>query len=336
MPQAATIKSLPVAFAMVKAMRAEGVEWGEGCRAGARHALAELLEGRMDQLIDQHLERMAELGQADRRNGCYRRWVDRARRHRAGGAAHPDLQRAPGGPRLRPAGEGRRPHDPGVLGARALDPQGGDRAPARPRPAGQPGPSECRRQAARCRRGGVPPPAAQGHLPRPGPGRCGAQAQDRRRRAGPAGAGRAWPAAGRKKEIIDFRLASAESAAQWEEFLGDLVGRGLTGQCLEMLCVDGGTGLLAALPTAYPEVPVQRCWAAQDPQRAQPGPQARPSGPQGQPAPDHERPDAAPGTLRRPPLRRPLEGHLSQGRGLSARRPRRPAHLRALSRPCAA
>ena len=73
MPQTATIKSLPAAFAMMKAMQAEGVEWGEDYRAGARHALAELLEGRMDQLIDQHLERMAELGQADRRNGCYRR-----------------------------------------------------------------------------------------------------------------------------------------------------------------------------------------------------------------------------------------------------------------------
>ena len=58
----------------------------------------------MDQLIDQHLERMAELGQADRRNGCYRALAaDRARRHRAGGAAHPDLQRAQGGARLCPA-----------------------------------------------------------------------------------------------------------------------------------------------------------------------------------------------------------------------------------------
>jgi transposase-like protein len=28
-----------------------------------------------------------------------------------------------------------------------------------------------------------------------------------------------------------------------------------------MVCVDGGSGLLAALPTAYPGVPVQRCWA---------------------------------------------------------------------------
>jgi transposase-like protein len=42
---------------------------------------------------------------------------------------------------------------------------------------------------------------------------------------------------------------------------GDLVRRGLVGERLEMLCVDGGAGLLAALPTAYPEVPVQRCGA---------------------------------------------------------------------------
>jgi putative transposase len=64
-----------------------------------------------------------------------------------------------------------------------------------------------------------------------------------------------------KKEVIDFHLATAESAAQWEQFLGDLVRRGLTGERLEMLCVDGGSGLLAALPTAYSNVPVQRCWA---------------------------------------------------------------------------
>src|SRR5918995_4548511 len=75
MPQTATIKSLPAAFRMMKAMQAEGVEWGEEYRGAARHALAELLEGRMGQLIDQHLERMAELGEADRRNGCYRRWL---------------------------------------------------------------------------------------------------------------------------------------------------------------------------------------------------------------------------------------------------------------------
>jgi transposase-like protein len=80
-----------------------------------------------------------------------------------------------------------------------------------------------------------------------------------------------------KKEVIDFRLATAESAAQWEHFLGDLVRRGLTGERLEMLGVDGlpgrsgvgaplpnpigQSGLLAALPTAFPDAPVQRCWA---------------------------------------------------------------------------
>jgi hypothetical protein len=33
MPQTVTIKSLPVAFAMMKTMQAEGVEWGEDYRA---------------------------------------------------------------------------------------------------------------------------------------------------------------------------------------------------------------------------------------------------------------------------------------------------------------
>jgi len=64
-----------------------------------------------------------------------------------------------------------------------------------------------------------------------------------------------------KKEIIDFRLAASESAAEWERFLTDLYRRGLTGEGLEMICVDGGSGLLAALPTVLPGIPVQRCWA---------------------------------------------------------------------------
>jgi transposase-like protein len=64
-----------------------------------------------------------------------------------------------------------------------------------------------------------------------------------------------------KKEIIDFRLATSESAAEWEKFLADLYRRGLTGRGLEMICVDGGSGLLAALPTVFDGIPVQRCWA---------------------------------------------------------------------------
>jgi len=64
-----------------------------------------------------------------------------------------------------------------------------------------------------------------------------------------------------KKEIIDFHLAASESAAEWEAFLTGLFRRGLTGEGVEMICVDGGAGLLAALPTVYPGLAVQRCWA---------------------------------------------------------------------------
>jgi Transposase, Mutator family len=64
-----------------------------------------------------------------------------------------------------------------------------------------------------------------------------------------------------KKEVIDFRLTGAESAAQWEQFLGNPIRRGSTGERLEMLCVDGGSGLLAALPTAFPTCLSQLCWA---------------------------------------------------------------------------
>jgi transposase-like protein len=64
-----------------------------------------------------------------------------------------------------------------------------------------------------------------------------------------------------RKEVIDFRLAWSESAAKWERFLTDLYRRGLTGTGLDMISVDGGAGLLAALPMVYPDIAVQRCWA---------------------------------------------------------------------------
>jgi putative transposase len=64
-----------------------------------------------------------------------------------------------------------------------------------------------------------------------------------------------------RKEVIDFRLARAESQAEWTAFLTDLHRRGLTGEGLEIVGVDGGPGLAAALPLCLPGVPVQRCWA---------------------------------------------------------------------------
>jgi transposase-like protein len=64
-----------------------------------------------------------------------------------------------------------------------------------------------------------------------------------------------------RKEIIDFRLAATESQVEWDRFLTSLYKRGLTGEGLEIIVVDGGKGLETALPIVWPSVPVQRCWA---------------------------------------------------------------------------
>jgi transposase-like protein len=65
----------------------------------------------------------------------------------------------------------------------------------------------------------------------------------------------------KKKEILDFRIASSESEAEWNAFLTNLYSRGLLGEKLETVVVDGGAGLAAALPLVYPNLPLQRCWA---------------------------------------------------------------------------
>lgn len=64
-----------------------------------------------------------------------------------------------------------------------------------------------------------------------------------------------------KKEIIDFRQVYGESQSAWEAFLHDLYRRGLEGQSLKVIIIDGGKGLKAALPLVYGDVPIQRCWA---------------------------------------------------------------------------
>lgn len=64
-----------------------------------------------------------------------------------------------------------------------------------------------------------------------------------------------------RKEIIEFRQASSESASQWEGLLRDLYERGLTGQHCCLVSTDGCPGLHAALDIVYPYIPRQRCWA---------------------------------------------------------------------------
>jgi hypothetical protein len=45
---------------------------GEGYRSLGREAIAAILEGQMTQAVDEHLDRMVSLDQADQRNGSYR------------------------------------------------------------------------------------------------------------------------------------------------------------------------------------------------------------------------------------------------------------------------
>jgi transposase-like protein len=247
---------------MIKAMQAEDVEWGEDYRGAARCALAELLEGRMGQLIDEHLERMAELGQADRRNGCYTRWlltelgmielhVPRTRTFSALKVVRAYARRAKDVDRM-------------ILACFVLGLSTRKVATALLPVLGRPVSPATVSAVAKQLDGAV----AAFHR-RPLKDSYRVLVLDGvvlKRKTGAGALARPVLVAlglrpDGKKEVIDFRLATAESAAQWELFLGDLVRRGLIGERLEMLCVDGGTGLLAALPAAYPEVPVQRCWA---------------------------------------------------------------------------
>lgn len=262
MPQAVTITSLPEAFAVVRAMQAQGLEWGEGYRPLGRQAIAAILEGQMAQAIDAHLERMAALDQADRRNGSYPRHlltelgdielaVPRTRRF-----APIEVVRAYA---RRPEQVDRMILSCFVLGlsvrkvSEALLPILG-------RPLSPATVSTVAKQLDRL--------VAAFHA-RPLKDHYRVLMLDGVVLARKTGAGAlrrpVLVALGLRpdgrKEVIDFRLAQSESAAEWERFLGDLIRRGLVGDALEMICVDGGSGLLAALPLAYPGVPLQRCWA---------------------------------------------------------------------------
>ena len=63
-----------------------------------------------------------------------------------------------------------------------------------------------------------------------------------------------------ERRLLDFRLGTAESQAQWEAFLNQLRERGLLGKRLQLIVTDGCKGLHRALETVYPYVPHQHCW----------------------------------------------------------------------------
>ena len=263
MPQrTATIESLPMAFEFVKAMRADGLEWGEGYRSLGRQALRQVIEEQMAAKVDRYLDQLDADETGDRRNGHYRRHllttlgdielcVPRTRRFsptsviRAYSRREAEIDRVilAGfvlGLSTRKVGEALF----AILGqkvgaatvsrvAKTLD---AAVAAFHRRPLKNGYTALMLDGVVLARKTGA------GALKRPVLVALGLR---------PDG----------KKEVIDFRLEASESAAEWERFLTDLFRRGLTGEGLDMICVDGGNGLLAALPTVFPGIAVQRCWA---------------------------------------------------------------------------
>ena len=252
--RAATIESLPVAFEMVKAMQADNLEWAEDYRPFARAAIAEIIEAQMAAAVDRYLDQLDAEDAPDRRNGHYRRHllttlgdielcVSRTRRHTPTQVLRAYSRRTPEIDRVILAGF--------VLGLSTR--KVGETLLAI---LGRPVSAETVSRVAKTLDAAV----AAFHR-RPLKDRYTVLMLDGVVLARNTGAGAlrrpVLVALGLrpdgKKEVIDFRLAASESAVEWERFLTDLYRRGLTGEGLEMICVDGGTGLLTS-PTSRASV----------------------------------------------------------------------------------
>lgn len=257
-----TIETLPEALAIVKEMEVDQIDWSGGYRPLARQAMAEIIEAQMARQVDLYLEGLGDGEPCDRRNGTYQRHlltglgdielcVPRTRRYcpteviRAYARREPEIDRLITasfvlGLSTRKIGEVLL-----TLLGRSVSPSTVSRV-AKSLDA-----------------------AVEAFHDRPLGGRYRALILDGVVLSRKTGAGAlkrpVLVALGLrhdgKKEILDFRLASSESEREWETFLNSLFDRGLDRHSFEVVCVDGGKGLLAALPTVYPYKPIQRCWA---------------------------------------------------------------------------
>jgi transposase-like protein len=260
--QVAAIRSVSKAYKVIKQISSQGVEWGEDYRFYSRIALKQFLEGGMKARIDSYLEEMAVRGEDDRRNGRYSRHlltelgdveleVPRTRRYSALKVVRAYARRAQRIDRMILSCF--------VLGistrkvAEALFPVLGERVSA----------------STVSRVGKQLDQVVKAFHRRPLKDQYRVLIFDGVVLSRKSGAGAlrrpVLVALGirpdGKKEIIDFRLAPGESAFAWEAFLNDLYRRGLKGEGVELIITDGGSGLLAALPLVYSQVPLQRCWA---------------------------------------------------------------------------
>jgi transposase-like protein len=260
-PTQAHVDNLPRAFEIIKDMNRSG-QWGEDLTDAARKAVATVLETRMNESIDQHLAEIEQHGESDRRNGGYCRHlltglgdvelhVPRTRTYSANDIVGTYVRRA-------------REVDRTILScfvlghstrkvSKALQPMLGERFSA----------STVSKVAKM-----LDATVAAFHA-RALHGRYQALLLDGVVLARKTGAGAirrpVLVAVGLlkdgRKEVIDFRLARAESEQEWESFLTDMRKRGFSTDDLKIIIVDGGRGLLNALPTVFPNIPIQRCWA---------------------------------------------------------------------------
>jgi putative transposase len=63
-----------------------------------------------------------------------------------------------------------------------------------------------------------------------------------------------------QRKLLDFVQAKGEPADAWEGLLNNLYRRGLEGNNLKLVTIDGSGGLKSALSIVYPHIPIQRCW----------------------------------------------------------------------------
>jgi putative transposase len=62
------------------------------------------------------------------------------------------------------------------------------------------------------------------------------------------------------RELLDYRQAASESAAEWRRLLTSLVARGLDPDAVVLVTADGAGGIAAAVAEAFPAAGLQRCW----------------------------------------------------------------------------
>jgi len=63
-----------------------------------------------------------------------------------------------------------------------------------------------------------------------------------------------------ERGLISLRIVNTKNEQDCLAFLTDLKQRGLKGENLKLITIDGAPGMLKALKTIYPFKPIQRCW----------------------------------------------------------------------------